>query len=100
LSTLFTVSSSWHQSTALLEQLAFAQKGDAILLIEDAVLALQSPINLSSFLAKCHCASIEVAALEDDVRLRGVENQYSEISLLDYSGFVELVVSHDKQVAW
>jgi sulfur relay protein TusB/DsrH len=84
----------------LYEQLAFASKGDAILLLEDGVLSLQSPLALASFIAKCKASGIEVFALEDDCRLRGVSNQYPQISLLNYSGFVALVVEHDKQVAW
>jgi len=84
----------------LFEQLGFAQKGDAILLIEDAVLALQSPITLASFVAKCHRVGIDVFALNDDLMLRGVENQYPEIALVNYPGFVELVANHSKHVAW
>lgn len=100
MSTLFTFSRSWHQSASLFEQLGFAQKGDAILLIEDAVLALQSPITLASFVAKCHRAGVDVFALNDDLMLRGVENQYPEIALVNYPGFVELVANHSKHVAW
>ena len=100
MSTLFTLSRSWHQTTGLFEQLAFAQKGDAILLIEDAVLAMQSPITLASFISKCANADVAVYALLDDLRLRGIDNKYCEINLIDYAGFVELVEEHSKQVAW
>lgn len=98
--TLHTVSRSWHDSTWLFEQLAFASRGDTILLMQDAVLALQSPITLASFLAKCSVQGIGVTVLEDDRVLRGIENMYADIPAIDYAGFVELCSKHDKQVAW
>jgi len=98
--TLFTLSKSWHESTWLYEQLAFASEGDAILLTQDAVLALQSPITLASFQAKCGSISVGIFALQEDCRLRGIENQYSNIRLIDYQGFVDLVIEHQKQVSW
>ena len=97
---LFTLSKSWHESTWLYESLVFASEGDAILLTQDAVLALQSPITLASFLAKCESISVGVYALQEDCSLRGVENQYPNIQLIDYKGFVELVIEHSKQVSW
>lgn len=98
--TLFTLSKSWHESTWLYEQLVFASEGDSILLTQDAVLALQSPITLASFLAKCDSISVGVFALQEDCSLRGVESQYPNIRLVDYQGFVELVIDHPKQVSW
>ncbi|MFT6406945.1 MAG: tRNA 2-thiouridine synthesizing protein B [Arenicella sp.] len=100
MTTLFAINRSWHEGVWLFEQLAFAQTGDAIVLIEDAVLALQSPINLGSFLAKCAAQNIAVYALHDDCQLRGIDNKYPSVLMLDYSGYVDLVVQHDKQVAW
>ncbi len=100
MSTLFTVSVSWFNKPALYEQLMFASEGDAILLIQDAVLALQSPIALASFVAKCNNAGIEVLALDDDLKMRDIDSKYAQIQTTDYQGFVELVISHDKQVAF
>jgi len=94
------INRSWHDSVWLFEQLAFALSGDAILLSEDAVLALQSPINLGSFTAKCDAMKIAIYALEDDCLLRGIDSQYDSIKMIDYSGYVKLVVQHTKQVAW
>ena len=98
--TLFTLSKSWHESTWLFEQQAFASSGDAILLLQDAVLALQSPLTLASFFGKCQAAGMQVYALQDDCDLRGIDNHYAGIKLVDYSGFVALVVEHTKQVSW
>jgi len=100
LSTLFTLSKSWHQSTALFEQLAFAQKGDAILLLQDAVLAAHSAITLASFVAKCKVNNVSVYVLHNDCLLRGVDVKYVDLILVDYAGFVDLVGQYDKQVAW
>jgi sulfur relay protein TusB/DsrH len=84
----------------LYEQLAFANSGDTILLRQDAVLALHSPVTLASFLAKCEVAEITIAALEEDCRHRGIVSKYPAISLITYSQFVDLVCQHNKQVSW
>lgn len=90
----------WTSSSSLYEQLCFASQGDAILLIEDAVLSLHSPINLASFCAKCAAHQIKVYAVKEDLNRRGVRNQYPQLEIVDYSGFVDLVAKYDKQVAW
>lgn len=100
MSALFTFRASWHDSVWMFEQLGFASAGDAILLMEDSVLALQSPVTLASFLAKCGAQKIQVFALAEDVQLRGVESQYDGIEQISYEGFVDLVTQYDKQVAW
>lgn len=100
MTSLFVINRSWHDAVWLYEQLGFANRGDSILLIENAVLALHSPISLGSFLAKCSSMNLSVYALKDDCALRGIKNKYPTISLVDYSDYVNLVVEHDKQVAW
>ena len=99
-STLFTLTESWYQSPWIYEQMAFASDRDTILLMQDAVLALQSPITLASFVAKCNAIDVKVCALQNDCHLRGIDNQYPNIELIDYEGFVELVIQHSTQVAW
>ena len=100
MSTLFTIRKSRFDAPSLYEQLGFAKSGDSILLIEDGVLALQSPISLASFLAKCSINHISVFALSLDCELRGICNHYEQVALVDYEGFVNLVTKHEKQVAW
>jgi len=100
LSTVFTLSNAWHDSTWLFEQLAFASPNDAILLTQDAVLAAHSDICLGSFLAKCDLMNVSVFVLQEDCQMRGVDNKYAQLQFLTYSGFVDLVCQHDKQVAW
>lgn len=99
-STLFTLQQSWHKAPWMYERLAFASKGDTLLLVGDAVLALQSPLSLASMLAKCAAAQIAVCALEPDLVARGISNQYPEVELIDYGQFVSLVERYEKQLAW
>ena len=99
-SALHTISKSLHDQVWLFEQLAFTRAGDTILLMQDAVLATHSRLSLGSFVAKCQAKGVAIVALSDDLQLRGVQNYYSEISLVDYAGFVALVARHEKQVAW
>ena len=91
---------SWHNNAWLFEQLLFACRGDAIVLLEDAVLALQSPVALGSFLGKCKALDIQVYAQSEDCQQRGIQNQYADIKLISYEDLVGLVVINDKQVAW
>ena len=100
MNTLFTLSNSWHNSHWLYEKLAFASDGDAILLLEDAVLAAHSPLTLASFIAKCQAANVSIYLLGNDLELRGIDNKYPDITLVDYLGFVDLLTKYDKQVAW
>lgn len=100
MSTLFTISASWHEHTWLYEQLAYASQGDAILLLEDAVFALQSPVVLASFVAKCQALDVDTYALLDDIQQRGIDVQYDSFKQVDYQGMVELLVKYNKQVAW
>jgi len=100
LSTLFTISQSWFDHPSLYENKVFAVSGDSILLIQDGVLALQSSIALASFIAKCRSCDISVYALNDDCQLRGIENKCSDVELVDYAGFVQLISNHQKQFAW
>ena len=100
MSTLFTVSQSWFDHPSIYENKVFAVGGDAILLIQDGVLALQSPIALASFTAKCLSNGIAVYALSDDCQLRGIESKCLDVELVDYAGFVQLVSNHQKQLAW
>lgn len=84
----------------MFEQLCFATSGDAILLIEDAVLAAHSPITLASFLAKCESRGVTVYVLQEDMQVRGVHNQYKQLKPVPYTGFVELTEKHERHVAW
>lgn len=100
MSTLFTIRESWYQQPWLYERLGHAVKGDTVLLMQDAVLALQSPLALASFTAKCTAYGIVVKALLEDCQIRGITQPTNGIELVDYTGFVNLAATHEKQVAW
>ena len=100
MNTLFTIKSSWYSQPWLFEQLGFASQGDTIVLIEDGVLAMQSSVSLASFMAKCQALEIRVYALQDDIKQRGIDSKYKAIKQIDYDALVDLVIQHDKQVAW
>lgn len=100
MSTLFTVTKSWFDLPSLYEQIGYAAQGDSILLIQDAVLALHSPVALASFTAKAQLRGVQVFALEEDCQIRGIENKYDLVKCIDYAAFVVLVTKHSKQIAW
>ncbi|GHA07177.1 hypothetical protein GCM10008090_16190 [Arenicella chitinivorans] len=100
MSSLHTISKSWHQVSWLYELLAFASEGDAVLLLGDAVQCVDSPITLASFVAKCKVQGIAVYVLQSDMQVRGVGEPISGINRIDDTGFVDLVVEHQQQVAW
>lgn len=100
MSQVATIRESWFRSPWLYERLLFTDTGDAIVLLEDAVLALHTPLPLSSFLAKCEARGVCVFAMAEDCRMRGIENQQPAVQLIEDAEFVDLIVEHDKQVAW
>ena len=97
MTTLHLVARSPARSDALEACLRSMAPGDALLLIEDgvyaALAALPDPPALPGDGA-CH-------ALEEDVRARGLsERLRSGVTLVDYSGFVELVTAHERTLSW
>ena len=100
MASLLTFSKSLHNSVWLYEALGFAQAGDQIVLIEDAVYDLQSERLLASFLAKCAINEIQVLALQDDLEMRGVECRQTAVKLIDLARFVQLSLDCQRQVAW
>jgi tRNA 2-thiouridine synthesizing protein B len=68
--------------------------GDAILLIEDGVLALATP---DRFLAGLQSHPVHVLLV--DVQARGLTLP-GNVQSVDYSGFVDLVAHCSKSVSW
>ena len=67
---------------------------DAILLIEDGVLALATPARFLDAV-KAH----SMYALLADTQARGLELP-AAVQSVDYTGFVDLVAKFDKTVSW
>ena len=93
---LHIVNRSPHQGDALATALALLTEGDALLLIEDAVIAASAGHPSAASIAACNCA---VFALEADLSARGL-TAASPVTSIDYSGFVELTVRHNTLRHW
>lgn len=80
--------------------LRFAQPGDALLLIEDGVYAATTGSGVESDVRKA-CANLQVHALQPDIDARGMTARVlSSIHLVDYGGFVDLVIQHNTSHTW
>ena len=94
---LHTLSHSpWHCDIESL--LSMMREGDALLLIQDGVLAA---VKGSRFVDILSNAPISVSALKDDIDARGIAGQISaNIDVVSYTDFVNLAVHHTGQMNW
>ncbi len=80
--------------------LAAAQPGAAVLLIEDGVYAATRG-NAAEARLSAALASLEIYALAPDLEARGMAQSLAAgVKLVDYAGFVELVVQHKNCQSW
>jgi tRNA 2-thiouridine synthesizing protein B len=97
---LHIVNKSHTHTTALASCLRLAQDGAALLLTEDGVLAATAAAAGTSGVAEA-MGRLKVYALEPDVAARGLAGRMAEgISLVDYTGFVDLVAEHPNNQSW
>jgi tRNA 2-thiouridine synthesizing protein B len=97
---LHTVNKSPLERNALDSCLRHAAPGAAVLLIEDGVYGAMQGTSFTTRLQQA-LKSVEVYALRPDVEARGIQHKMLEgISLIDYGGFVDLVVKHSPVMAW
>ncbi len=75
-----------------------AQKGDSILLIEDAVLGVMAGGKAASLVAQAQ-KNYPVYALDADLKARGVDRLADGVKVVDYAGFVDLV-EKEKTMSW
>jgi tRNA 2-thiouridine synthesizing protein B len=98
---LHTVNKSPFEKSSLDGCLRLAKAGSAILLIEDGVYAA---VKGASTEEKVSAATrdFSVFVLGPDLKARGMEeNRLIEgVNVVDYGGFVDLVVEHDKVQSW
>jgi tRNA 2-thiouridine synthesizing protein B len=97
--TLHTFNASPFEQRALFERLLqFASAGDAVLLIENGVYALQD----ATALQQLNTMQLNVYALEADVQARGLhtDRMPATTTLIDDSGFVALSCAHRKVMSW
>ncbi|MBA2492880.1 MAG: sulfurtransferase complex subunit TusB [Gammaproteobacteria bacterium] len=101
MTTLHTVNKSPFSHAALESCLRHAITGASILLIEDAVYAALSQ---TTFVDTINSAmkNLSFYVLEPDLRARGYDQVQviDGVKLIDYRGFVDLVVEHHSVQAW
>ncbi len=98
---LHTVNKSPFEKNALDSCLRLASKGNAILLIEDAVYGAVKGTEVAGRIEK-RMKDFSFYVLGPDVAARGMEKTplIKGVKVVDYSGFVDLVAEHDSMQAW
>jgi tRNA 2-thiouridine synthesizing protein B len=101
MSTLHTVNKSPFERTAFDSALAHLKPGDAVLMIEDAVVGARKASAFADRLAKA-AENCSVYVLGPDLAARGMgeTDVVAGVRLVDYGGFVDLVATHDRTQAW
>lgn len=96
---LHTVNKSVFERNSLQSCLNVIDDKSVILLIEDGVISAAK--NKKSSLLSDLAAQGRVFALQGDVEARGISSKLADnIKLVDYAGFVDLVVEHGTSVSW
>jgi len=97
---LHTIYQSPYQNTDLSSCTAVTQTGDDILFYQDAVIALQKGSELTSAISGLIEQGLNIYVLTEDCELRGVQTVLSQVTKIDYAGFVKLVEKHETMYAW
>ncbi len=96
---LHTVNKSSFERNSLQSCINTIDDTSVILLIEDGVISAAKNNN-SSMIADLATQG-RVYALKGDVEARGISSKLADnIKLVDYAGFVDLVVEHGTAVSW
>jgi tRNA 2-thiouridine synthesizing protein B len=97
---LHTVNKSPFEHGALDTCLKFARQGSSVLLIEDGVYAAARGTAVAQKMQEA-LKRVQVYALKPDVEARGLQNRVMDgVRLVDYGGFVDLVVEHNAVQSW
>ena len=98
---LHTVNKSPFERNTLTSCLRLAKKGSSILLIEDGVIGAMQNTRYSTAVSEA-MKDFKFYALEADLKARGIDNGkvIDGITLIDYSGFVDLTVEHNAVQSW
>lgn len=101
MSTLHTVNKSPFERSAFVSALNHMSPGDALLMIEDGVIGARKASAFANLLENA-TKSCAVYVLAPDLAARGIgeADVIAGIKLVDYGGFVDLVVQHDRTQAW
>jgi len=97
---LHTVNKSPFEHRALETCLRFARQGSSVLLMEDGVYAAARDTAVTQKMQDA-LKRVQIYALKPDVEARGMQNRVMDgVRLVDYGGFVELVVEHNAVQSW
>ena len=97
---LHTVNKAPFECSTLETCLRFAKPGSTVLLIEDGVYAAARDTAVSARVREA-LANVAICALRPDVEARGMQDRVMDgVRLVDYEGFVDLVVGHDAVQSW
>ena len=98
---LHLINKSPYDRNALDSCLRLAQPGSSVLLIEDGVYAALSKADSAQAVSK-RMEDLTVYVLGPDVSARGLDDTplIDGINVVDYGGFVDLVVEHDVAQSW
>jgi len=97
---LHTINKSPYENISLESCLAHCKPGSSVLLIEDGVYAGLKNAKFSDAVTNA-MKDINIYVLEPDLNARGVQEMLLDgIKTVDYAGFVDLSVEHDKVQAW
>lgn len=101
MSTLHTVNKSPFERSAFISALNHLRAGDALLMLEDGVVGSRKSSAFAGILENA-AKTCRVYVLGPDMAARGMEAKdlVAGVELVEYSGFVELVTSHDRTQAW
>ena len=98
--TLHTVNKSPFDNGTLQTCLKFARQGSTVLLIEDGVYAAARDTCVSKQVQEA-MKSTPICALKADIEARGMQDRVMDgVRLVDYGGFVDLVVEHNAVQSW
>lgn len=102
MSTLHTVNKSAFERNSLDSCLSVCKPDASVLLIEDAVVAALQNTAVSGKISDAIAGGIKFFALQEDVKARGLSEQriMDKVTLVDYSGFVNLVTENDRVQNW
>lgn len=97
---LHTVNKSPFEHSALDTCLRYARDGSSVLLIEDGVYAAARDTAVAHKMQEA-LKRVRVYALKPDIDARGMQNRVMDgVRLVDYGGFVDLVVEHHAVQSW
>ncbi|PSW19200.1 sulfurtransferase complex subunit TusB [Photobacterium sanctipauli] len=95
---LHIISSSPYQTQAFQQCVPLVTENDAILLIQDAVIAA---VGQNSAFEAIKNTGVKIYLLAADLTARGLgERVCADAEIIDYKGFVSLTVTHETQMKW